>query len=344
MDAYHAAVAFVEGRVEIDGDITAALTSWWRAHHVSRMERLLVRLGRWLRPEHLWQSRDRARENIEFHYDLPTEFYRAFLDSRLVYSCAYFDSPQQSLDDAQAAKLDLVCRKLDLQPQERLLDVGCGWGALVTWAPERYAARALGCTLSREQQRFACRVLGERGLRGQADVQLRDYRDVTGRFDKIASIGMVEHVGRHRLAAYFRTLADRLEDSGLLLNHGINRPAGICDDAATIFIRRHVFPGGELGRLEDTLDAAAGAGFEAIDVENLRPHYALTCRAWVARLGTNRDRCLQLVSPTTYRTWLLYLAGSAVGFENGTTDIYQVLFAKRSSHQRRRLRRNHMNV
>ncbi len=260
----------------------------------------------------------------------------------MVYSCAYFESPDQTLDHAQEAKLDLICRKLDLRAGERFLDIGCGWGALVTWAVEHYGARALGCTLSRRQHEAAVRLIGERGLSDRARVELCDYRDVEGRFAKMASVGMVEHVGRTRLVAYFKALAARLEDSGLLLNHGIVRPSTVREDATGTFLQQRVFPGGELASLEDTIAAAERAGLEVLDAENLRPHYALTCRAWVARLQANRDVCLSLVGRETYRTWLLYLAASAVGFMQGTTDVYQLLLAKRSAAQARHLTRRHM--
>jgi cyclopropane-fatty-acyl-phospholipid synthase len=343
LDPFRAALAFIDGDVEVEGDLVAALQSWLaeRRRGPRAWDWLLAvaaraRIDRWL------QTRARARRDIEFHYDRSNEFYTTFLDRRLVYSCAYFEEPAQSLDAAQAAKLDLVCRKLDLNPGERFLDVGCGWGALVSWAAERYGVEAFGCTLSREQHGACIRLLGERGLAGRARVDLLDYRDVSGRFNKIASIGMVEHVGRSRLPGYFRTLASRLQDDGLLLNHGINRPLGAHEDAATVLLQRRVFPGGELCPLEETLVAAERAGFEVLDVENLRPHYALTCRAWVSRLQQQRAACVRLVGANTYRTWLLYLAASAAGFEAGTTDVYQVLLAKRTPAQKRRLSRQSM--
>ena len=342
LDAYRAGLAFLDGTVEVDGDLVSAIHMWARHQRPASVSGHLLALAAWLRPEHWIQSRAKARRNIEFHYDRSNEFYQTFLDRRMVYSCAYFESPDRSLDDAQAAKLDHVCRKLDLAPGERFLDVGCGWGALVAWAVERYGVNAVGCTLSQRQCEAARRLFGERGLAERARVKLADYRDVDGRFDKIASVGMVEHVGRSRLAGYFSTLAARLDDRGLLLNHGIIRPAHAREDATSYFLQRRVFPGGELGRLEDTVRAAERAGFEVLDLENLRPHYALTCRAWVARLQANRAACLRMVDEATYRAWLLYLAASAAGFDDGTTDVYQALLAKRSPAQRRHLTRRYM--
>jgi cyclopropane-fatty-acyl-phospholipid synthase len=341
-DAYRAGLAFVRGEFEIEGDVVAAIDVWSRQPRRLTLPALALSLAPRLRLQHWVQSRDTARRNIEFHYDRSNEFYRTFLDSRMVYSCAYFESADQPLDRAQEAKLEVVCRKLDLRPGEWFLDIGCGWGALVAWAVERHGVHAVGCTLSRRQHEAAVRLIGERGLADRARVDLRDYRDVNGLFAKMASVGMVEHVGRTRLGTYFKTLADRLEDSGLLLNHGIIRPSIVREDAMGHFLQQRVFPGGELASLEETIAAAERAGLEVLDLENLRPHYALTCRAWVARLQRNRDACLALVDRDTYRTWLLYLAASAVGFLQGTTDVYQILLAKRSAAQRRHLTRRYL--
>jgi cyclopropane-fatty-acyl-phospholipid synthase len=342
LDAYRAGMAFVNGEFEVEGDLVAAIDVWSQQPRSLSLPSLALSLLPQLRPERWVQSRATARKNIEFHYDRSNEFYRTFLDSRLVYSCAYFESADDTLDRAQEAKLDLICRKLDVRPGEWFLDIGCGWGALVTWAVERYGARGVGCTLSRRQHEAAVRLIGERGLAGRARVDLLDYRDVNGAFAKMASVGMVEHVGRSRLVTYFRTLADRLEDSGLLLNHGIVRPSSVREDAMGHFLQQRVFPGGELASLETTIAAAEQAGFEVLDLENLRPHYALTCRAWVTRLQANLDACVSLVGAETYRTWLLYLASSASGFSQGTTDVYQLLLAKRSPAQMRHLTRRYM--
>jgi cyclopropane-fatty-acyl-phospholipid synthase len=342
LDAYRAGMAFVRGEFDIEGDVARAVEIWSRQSHPLTLSSLVLALLPRLRVEHWLQSRDRARHNIEFHYDRSNEFYGTFLDSRMVYSCAYYERPDEPLDRAQEAKLDLVCRKLDLHPGEWFLDVGCGWGALVTWAVERYGVHAVGCTLSQRQHEAAVRLIGERGLASRARVDRCDYRDVDGPFSKMASVGMVEHVGRARLPGYFRRLADRLEDSGLLLNHGIVRPSSVRQDATGAFLQQRVFPGGELTSLGDMILAAEHAGFEVIDVENLRPHYALTCRAWVARLQANRDACLALVDLETYRTWLLYLGASAAGFSQGTTEVHQMLLAKRSPKQARHLTRRYV--
>jgi cyclopropane-fatty-acyl-phospholipid synthase len=280
-----------------------------------------------------FQSKAQAARNIRFHYDRSNEFFQLFLDPRMVYSCAYFRSPGMTLEDAQIAKLNHICRKLDLQPGERFLDVGCGWGALISHAAARYRAVATGCTLSRAQYAWAAAR-----LEGLASVLERDYRDLGGRYDKIASVGMFEHVGRRRAREYFRKMANLLAPNGLFLNHAIARAQGVRDDAASLFVSRNIFPGGQLIHLCETIRAAEDSGFEVLDVENLRPHYALTCRLWGQRLAANREAALRLVDEPTFRAWRVWLAGSALSFEDGFSSVYQVLLSKRGAARRWRRR------
>jgi len=338
---YRLATAFVAGDFDIDGDLIAAIR-WWHTRHVKGWRDWMLSAINRLPLESWLQTKDRACRNVRFHYDRSNLFYEQFLDARLVYSCAFFADPSLSLDEAQVAKLDYICRKLDVRPGDLFLDVGCGWGALLIHAAERYGASTVGCTLSAQQLAYARQAAAEKGLQGRVLIENLDYRDVPGRFDRIASVGMYEHVGRHRLEWYFRALARLLEPDGLLLNHGIARPHDTHDDGSTVFLQRYVFPGGELPNLSDIVRSAERAGFEVLDVENLRPHYAMTCAAWVANLMAHRDACLTLVDATTYRTWLLYLAAAAVSFERGQTELYQTLLAKRSARAPRRLTRSHM--
>ena len=343
-DLYSAAKAFIEGKFDIHGDIVSAI----------RFKKLTTQLGVWDvisalaarfapgRLEAWFQSRRRAARNIRFHYDRSNDFYRTFLDSQMVYSCAYFKDETKSIDEAQTAKLDHICRKLDLQPEESFLDVGCGWGALAIRAAERFGARATGCTLSIQQEFYASREVLEKHLEQRVDIRECDYRKLDGRFRKIASVGMFEHVGRKRLREYFGKIFDLLDDDGLFLNHGIIRPEGMSDGPETLFLQRKVFPGGELATLATVLREAGRIGFEVLDVESLRPHYAMTCRRWVERLIANAAECLNHIDRETYRTWLLYLAGSALSFEEGATDIYQVLLAKRHAGKRTHLTREYM--
>jgi cyclopropane-fatty-acyl-phospholipid synthase len=338
---YDAAKAFVDGQFDVEGDLIAALRWWYasRRHAVwPRVSRIAARVN----PESWVQTKRRARRNIEFHYDRSNEFYEQFLDRRLEYSAAYFTDASQSLDEAQLAKLDYALRKLDVQPGERLLDIGCGWGALVLYAAAQRGARATGCTLSRQQFEYATKSLRDAGLTDRATIELRDYRLLRGSFDKIASIGMYEHVGRHRLQEYFATLANLMPRDALLLNSGIARPESSVDDEGSTFLRRFVFPGGEIPYLTDIIPAAERAGLEVLDIENLRYHYAATCERWVSRLQERRERCLSIVDPKTYRTWLLYLAGSVISFERGESELFHILFAKRHDGAPHRLTRDYM--
>lgn len=343
-DAYSLGMKFVRSEFSVEGDLVAAV-HFYNAQPRSRIQTgLLAALASFGigRIESWFQSKERAAQNIRFHYDQSNDFYAQFLDSRMVYSCAYFEDPEQSLEEAQFRKLRHICRKLDLQQGERFLDVGCGWGGLITHAAEEYGAFSTGCTLSMEQFNFASRQVVERGFRGRVTVELSDYRDMTGTYDKIASVGMFEHVGRRRLETYFATLGRLLRPGGLVLNHGITRPEGIHDGPETLFVRRKVFPGGELARLCDVVRFAERAGFEVLDVENLRPHYALTCRAWVQSLQENASRCLHQVEPCVYRTWLLALAASAAAFEDGRLNLDQVLLYKPDGDARRPFTRDYI--
>lgn len=343
-DLYSAARAFIEGSFDIHGDIISAIR-FKKLSTKLGIRDLLSAVAARFAPRQLeawFQSRRQAARNIRFHYDRSNDFYRSFLDSKMVYSCAYFKDETRTLDEAQTAKLDHICRKLDLQPEESFLDIGCGWGALAIHAAEKFGARSTGCTLSIQQEFYASKAVLEKHLDRRVDIHECDYRALDGKFSKIASVGMFEHVGRKRLREYFRKVFDLLDNDGRFLNHGIIRPEGTSDGPETLFLQRKVFPGGELATLATVLREAGRVGFEVLDVESLRPHYAMTCRHWVERLTANAADCLNHVDSETYRTWLLYLAGSALSFESGATDIYQVLLAKRGAGKGRRLTREYM--
>lgn len=278
-------------------------------------------------------SKDSDRAAIQFHYDVSNEFYRLWLDAERVYSCAYFTSPDESLDQAQRNKLEHICRKLRLQPGERLLDIGCGWGALVCWAARQHGIRAHGITLSQQQFEYVQKRIREDGLQDLVTVELRDYRDMTGEgvYDKVSSVGMFEHVGLSNLQTYLATVMRLLCPGGLFLNHGITHDEeGWEKTVATEFINRYVFPDGELDCISNIQLGMERAGFEIHDVEGLRPHYALTLRHWVQRLEANREAALREVDEPTYRVWRLYMAACALEFESGGTGIYQVLAYRRN--------------
>jgi cyclopropane-fatty-acyl-phospholipid synthase len=272
----------------------------------------------------------RDRQAVSFHYDVSNEFYRLWLDRRMVYSCAYFQRPDMSLDDAQAAKLDYLCRKLRLRPGQRLLDIGCGWGGLAMHAAEKYRVEVTGITLSAAQAEFANARVRAAGLGDRVQIELRDYRELDPRrpFDAIVSVGMAEHVGRAHLPEYFKRAAALLQPRGVLLNHAIGEGVRPRRRPGPSFIDAYVFPDSDIPPVPIMLAAAESAGLEVRDVENLRPHYLLTLRHWVQRLEAAHAEALRYVDEPTFRTWRLYMAGSAHGFDCGHLAVYQALLAK----------------
>jgi cyclopropane-fatty-acyl-phospholipid synthase len=360
--------AALSGDIEIEGDMEQAM---WMGDGINERLRSLRTLFalfrhllalpreedganvRELRAEHTVgrvgdvHEPERDRAAIRYHYDVGNDFYNLWLDERMVYSCAYFADGrdvEEELESAQLAKLDLICRKLRLKPGERLLDVGCGWGALIMHAAKHYGVTALGITLSDAQAQLARQRIAVQGLAGTCSVEIRDYRYLQDHapFDKISSVGMVEHVGVENLPTYFAALFRALRPGGLLLNHGIvsvaeARPKGRFDwlerrlwkrDA---FLDQYVFPDGRLGPLSAVIAGAERVGFETRDVEGLREHYALTLRAWLKRLARHAEKATSLTDARTYRTWRLYMAASAYGFSSGRLNVVQSLFAKQES-------------
>jgi cyclopropane-fatty-acyl-phospholipid synthase len=278
---------------------------------------------------------------VRFHYDVGNDFYALWLDTRLVYSCAYFRRGDDDLDTAQKDKLEHICRKLRLKPGERLLDIGCGWGGLVQYAAARYGVQALGITLSESQAALARSRIIAAGLSERCQIEVCDYRDLIGvaPFDKVVSVGMFEHVGGAQLPTYFATAYRLTRPGGLFLNHGIAAPASEALSPRQswwmqrlwrqgAFIQRYVFPDGELLPPREAIRQGELAGFETRDVESLREHYALTMRHWIQRLEARREDAVQLVGEATYRVWRLYLSASANGFATGKLALIQALFSK----------------
>src|SRR5882672_6225733 len=326
--------AFVEGKIDIDGDMMEVIAV---ADSLATVNGAPTTL-RTAAARHVHTVRQ-DRVDIQYHYNVGNDFYRLWLDRQMVYSCAYFKRGDESIELAQSDKLDHICRKLRLVAGERLLDIGCGWGALIAHAARYYGVRATGITLSEEQATLAQERIERDGLADRAEVLLLDYREAPARFgdasfDKVSSIGMFEHVGLRNLAEYFSTAARVLRDRGLMLNHGItssdveSRPVG---SGAGEFIHRYVFPHGELPHLHVAVREMSASGFEVVDVENLRRHYALTCSHWSRALESRLADARQAVSEKTLRIWRAYLAGCAHGFAQGWMNLHQVLGVKMSS-------------
>jgi len=282
----------------------------------------------------LWRNQRRSnRENISRHYDISNAFYRLWLDSNLVYSCAYFRRDDDPLDAAQTQKLDHVCRKLRLAPGERFLDIGCGWGSLLFRAAERYGVEATGITLSKNQYDHVRAEIAARGLEGRVRVELADYVDLPDDavWDKIASVGMFEHVGVARFPLYFGKIHRILKPGGFVLNHGITHNAPHADSLGSgisSFIDDYVFPGGELTHVARVIEGMADQGLELVDAEALREHYAKTLWHWCERLEAHAAAARAEVSEETYRVWRIYLAGSAHAFERGWLSLWQLLAGK----------------
>ena len=273
-------------------------------------------------------SKERDAAAIQHHYDVSNEFYEMVLGSTMTYSCAVFEKPSDPLDRAQEQKYELICRKLDLQPGQRLLDIGCGWGGMVIHAANHHGVRAVGVTISPSQADKARERVAAAGLSDRVEIRLLDYRDVVdGPYDAISSIGMFEHVGLAKLGEYFERLREVVVPGGRVLNHGISRPwkKGPARFGRATFIDRYVFPDGELHEVGSVVSAMQQHGLEVRHVEGLREHYALTLRHWVANLEANWDDAVRLVGLGRAKVWRLYMAASALNFERGGNQIHQVL-------------------
>lgn len=275
-------------------------------------------------------SIERDRRAVTYHYDVSNDFYALWLDKHTVYSCAYFQSPDDDLDSAQERKLDYICRKLRLRPGQRLLDIGCGWGGLVLHAARNYGVDATGITLSQPQADLANARIAEAGLAERCRVLVRDYRelDEPGAYDALVSVGMFEHVGARMLPIYFSKAWALLKPGGVFLNHGIANRATDPPRSGRSFSDAYVFPDGELTPISTSLGVAEKAGFEVRDVESLREHYMLTLRHWVRRLEAKHEQALQYVDEPTYRVWRLFMSGSAYGFKVGRLNVYQALLVR----------------
>ncbi|HEY4541233.1 MAG TPA: cyclopropane-fatty-acyl-phospholipid synthase family protein [Noviherbaspirillum sp.] len=323
---YNLGRAYVEGAIDIEGRPTSIISVG------SELARTLKPEGRFGRMVRTFQhSRKMDEEAIRYHYDVSNAFYQVWLDKNMVYSCAYFENGAEDLDAAQLKKIDHILNKIQLRPGQSLLDIGCGWGALVLRAAEKYGVRCVGITLSQNQYELATERVQRAGLADRVEIRLQDYRDVSGRFDRITSVGMFEHVGAKHLVEYFSRMRMLLADGGLAMNHGITTTDPKNGETAYgggEFIHRYVFPHGELEHLGTVLLAMQEGGLEAFDIENLRRHYAQTCATWAENYEANAAKIKTLVDDKRFRIWRVYLAGCAYAFSQDWISLYQVVCTK----------------
>jgi cyclopropane-fatty-acyl-phospholipid synthase len=316
--------AYMKGRVDIEGDLVHALEVVFRAMQGASKRRWFNRLASyWL--EHLQANTlDGSASNIHRHYDLNTDFYKLWLDPQLVYTCAYFPTPSATLEKAQLAKLDYICRKLQLQPGERVVEVGCGWGALAIYMAKHYGVTVQAYNISHEQIEYARTRASKEGLAGQVEFIEDDYRNISGDFDVFVSVGMLEHVGRENYRVLGETIHRAIGDSGRGLIHfiGRNRP-----EHFSTWIRKRIFPGAYTPSLREAIEIFEQREYAVLDVENLRRHYALTLEHWLNRYERSADCVIDLYGPEFFRAWKLYLAGSGASFRIGQLQLFQVAFA-----------------
>jgi len=338
--------AYIYDDFDIEGEIGATFTLAqylldldWSVIQRLRYGKYLLRLPSSSRPRVGRQaaqvsgpphSQKRDRQAVTYHYNVSNDFYTLWLDRRMVYSCAYFASPDDDLDTAQERKLDYVCRKLRLQRGQRLLDIGCGWGGLIIYAAQHYGVEALGITLSQPQAELANKRIQQAGVADRCRVELRDYREVDEPegFDKLAGIGMVEHVGENMLPTYFKQAWRLLRPGGVFLNHGVTGPPAELMQREPLFADYYVFPDLELLPIAVTMRVAEANGFEVRDVESLREHYTLTLQHWRHRLEAHHDEASRVTDEVTYRIWRLLFSGLAYRFQTGQRNVYQTLLVK----------------
>jgi len=324
--------AYVEGKLEVKGKLNAIVSianALAEAGLSSSGEGKIARFKR-----HFKHTKEADSEAIRYHYDVSNEFYQEWLDPNMVYSCGYFENGDEDLTTAQIKKIDHILTKIRVQPGNTLLDIGCGWGALVIRAAEKFGARCVGITLSERQYELARQRVRERGLSGQIELRLQDYRDVRGSFDRITSVGMFEHVGLAHLTEYFSKMRSLLADDGIAMNHGITSTdpeSGETPFGGGEFIEKYVFPHGELPHIGLVLKSMQEGGLEAQDIENLRHHYARTCGIWAENFENNSEKIQTLTDDKHYRIWRVYLAGCSYAFSQDRIALFQVVCTKNGS-------------
>jgi cyclopropane-fatty-acyl-phospholipid synthase len=322
--------AYVEGKIEVEGRVNEIISvASALAKQTLKPEGKFARIVRSFQ-----HTRKKDEEAIRYHYDVSNDFYSTWLDDNMVYSCAYFENGDEDLTTAQLKKIDHILTKIQVRPGHTLLDIGCGWGALTIRAAQKYGAKCVGITLSQNQFALAKERVARAGLSDRVEIRLEDYRDVSGSYDRITSVGMFEHVGARHLPLYFSRMCSLLKDGGIAMNHGITTSDPENGESAFgggEFIEQYVFPHGELVHIGAVLKAMQEGGLEALDVENLRRHYAKTCGMWADNFEAQSNRIKSLVDDKHFRIWRVYLAGCAYAFRQDWVSLYQVVCMKAGS-------------
>lgn len=322
--------AYVDGKIEVEGKPAAIIAIGNAlAAGTLRLEGKFARISRKLK-----HSKAKDRGAIAYHYDVSNDFYRRWLDQEMVYSCAYFECGNEDLATAQEKKIDHIFRKIRLERGHTLLDIGCGWGALLIRAAETFGVHGVGITLSENQATLARQLIAKRGLSSHIEIRLQDYRDIEGSFDRITSVGMFEHVGLRNLSYYFHKVNSLLAAGGVVMNHGITSTdpgSGETPYGNGEFIEQFVFPHGQLPHLSLVLESMQEAGLEVFDIENLRRHYAKTCEIWSNNFEENSESIKLLAGERRYRIWRVYLAGCAHAFKEDWISLYQIVCVKAGS-------------
>jgi len=316
--------AYVKGKIDIEGKLSDIISIGYSlAKNTITGASKLARVRRYFN-----HTKSSDKKAIQYHYDVSNAFYQLWLDENMVYSCAYFENGEEDLATAQLKKIDHILTKIQLQPGQRLLDIGCGWGALVLRAASKFGAKCVGVTLSQNQFDLATERVKAAGLGDRIEIRLQDYRDIPGQFDRVTSVGMFEHVGRKNLPTYFAKVRELLAEDGIAMNHGITSTDYDSGETALgggEFIDRYVFPDGELPHISLALESLQRGGLEAVDIESLRRHYARTLNIWTENFEAHADEARKLVDDEKFRIWRLYLAGCAYAFEHDDVSIYQIV-------------------
>ncbi|MCS6766470.1 MAG: cyclopropane-fatty-acyl-phospholipid synthase family protein [Candidatus Protistobacter heckmanni] len=315
--------AYIQQKIDIEGSLTDIIQI---AYSLASQVSATGKMGRVVRSFRHSKTSDKAA--IQYHYDVSNEFYKRWLDDKMVYSCAYYETGDEDLSTAQTKKIDHILTKIQLRRSETLLDIGCGWGALAIRAAQQFGAKCVGITLSQNQYDLTRERVAQAGLQDQVEIRMQDYRDVTGQFDRITSVGMFEHVGHDNLTPYFAIIAKLLKPDGLAMNHGITSTDPDDGDSPLgggAFIDKYVFPQGELPHISTVLSTMQEGGLEAFDVENLRRHYARTCGVWAQNFEANAAKALELAGEQRFRIWRIYLAACSHAFDIDHVALYQVV-------------------